>query len=496
MDLTIALDHQSSLPLHQQLYEELRQAILNGRLLPRQKIPSTRSLAQSLGVSRTTVTQSYDQLLSEGYLESIVGSGTYVCAQIPDDLLHSDPVTQDSPPTPAPIKLSGYGDRLHQTPFSLQSSPEHPISFRYGQPALHHFPVALWRKLLSRYCMASSNWLDYATDFQGYQPLRQAIAQYLARARAVRCDPDQIILTNGTQQALDLVMRLLMNPGDRIAVEDPGYLSARRVFLSHGAELVPIPVDESGLLVNKLAYFTSESLRLVYITPSHQFPTGSTLSLPRRLELLAWAQHHRALILEDDYDSEYRYGDRPIPALQGLDRHHSVIYIGTFSKVLFPSLRIGYLVVPPSLVPLFAQAKWLCDRQLPLLDQQVLTEFIEAGHLESHIRKMRSHYDQLRQTLVHSLREHFGETAQIFGEKAGIHLMVRLQTQWSDVEIMERAAQVGVGMMSAQPSYIQTGEPPLAAARSGRGEFILGYGELEEAQIAEGIARLAVALEA
>jgi GntR family transcriptional regulator/MocR family aminotransferase len=486
MDLTINLDTQSAQTLQQQLYEELRQAILTGRLLPRQKIPSTRSLSQSLGISRTTVTQSYDQLLSEGYLESIVGSGTYVCAQIPDDLLHSDPVQHAPPPPPASIRLSSYGDRLHHTPFTLQPSPEHPISFRYGQPALHHFPVALWRKLLSRYCMTSSEWLDYATDFQGYPPLRQAIAQYLARARAVRCDPNQIIMTNGTQQALDLVMRLLINPGDRIAIEDPGYLSARRIFLSHGAQLVSIPVDESGLLVNNLTDFPSESLRLVYVTPSHQFPTGSTLSLARRLELLAWAQHHRALILEDDYDSEYRYGDRPIPALQGLDRHHSVIYIGTFSKVLFPSLRIGYLVVPPSLVSLFAQAKWLGDRQLPLLEQQVLTEFIEAGHLESHIRKMRSHYDQLRQTLVQCLREYFGERALIFGEKAGIHLMVRLHTQWSDGEIMERAAQTGVGMMSAQPFYVHSGA---------RGEFIFGYGDLDEEQITEGIARLAQALE-
>ncbi len=485
MELAITLDSHASLPLHQQLYEKLRQAILTGRLLSRQKVPSTRSLAQSLQISRTTVTQSYERLLSEGYLETIVGSGTYVCAQLPDDLLNSTPVAVESNPNPLPIQLSHYGDRLSQTPFTLQPGLSLPISFRYGKPALQHFPIALWRKLLSRYCMANSGWLDYATDFQGLGPLRQAIAGYLARARAVQCNPEQIILTNGTQQALDLVMRLLINPGDGIAFEDPGYLSARRVFLSHGAELLPVPVDESGLMVPKLASLDSDSLRLVYVTPSHQFPTGSILSLSSRLELLAWAQQHHSLILEDDYDSEYRYGDRPIPALQGLDQNHCVIYIGTFSKVLFPSLRIGYLVVPQLLVSLFAQAKWLSDRQLPTLEQQVLAEFIEAGHLESHIRKMRSHYDQLRQTLVEALKTHFGAHAVIFGEKAGIHVMVKLDTPWADADVIERAAKVGVGLMSAQPHYLNPGD---------RGEFIFGYGELDEDQIAAGINRLAQVL--
>lgn len=486
MGLVITLDHNSSRSLHQQVYEELRWAILTGRLLPGQKVPSTRALADNLQVSRTTITQSYDRLLSEGYLETMTGSGTYVCAQLPDDLLHSAPVAVKANHKPLPVQLSHYGDRLSQTPFTLQPNLDQPISFRYGQPALHLFPITLWRKLLSRYCLANSDWLDYGTDFQGYRPLRQAIANYLAQARAVQCHSDQLILTNGTQQALDLVMRLLINPGDRIGIEDPGYLSARRIFLSHGAELVPIPVDDSGVIVDKLTRLEEGSPRLVYVTPSHQFPTGSILSLSRRLELLAWAQQHHCLILEDDYDSEYRYQDRPIPALQGLDQNHSVVYIGTFSKVLFPSLRIGYLVVPLSLVSLFAQAKWLSDRQLPTLEQQVLTEFIEAGHLESHIRKMRSHYDQLRQTLVQALNHHFGARVMIFGEKAGIHVMVKLRTRWTDAEVIERAAKVGVGLMSAQPHYFN----PID-----RGEFIFGYGDLDEVQIADGIDRLAQVLQ-
>ena len=481
MDLAINLNNESPVPLHQQLYVELQRAILTGRLLPRQKMPSTRALAHSLQISRTTVTQSYDRLLSEGYLETIVGSGTYVCAQIPDDLLHATPVSVELHSEPLPIPLSGYGDRLRQMPVALQPNTSEPISFRYGQPALRHFPIALWRKLLSRCCMASVDWLDYATDFQGYYPLRQAIAAYLARARAVQCDPAQIIITNGTQQALDLVLRLLINGGDGIAIEDPGYLSARRIFLSHGAALFPIPVDESGIVVEKLTNLAASSLRLVYVTPSHQFPTGSILSLSRRLELLAWAQQRHCSILEDDYDSEYRYGDRPIPALQGLDQNHSVIYVGTFSKVMFPSLRIGYLVVPSPLVPLVAQAKWLSDRQLPTLEQHALTEFIAAGHLESHIRKMRSHYNQLRQTLVQGLQQQLGDRVTIFGEKAGIHVMVKLHTPWSDTTVMERAAHAGLGLMSAQPHYLQAGD---------RGEFIFGYGNLDAEQITTGIERL------
>ncbi len=388
------------------------------------------------------------------------------------------------PAQPLTVALSRYGTTLAQTSLTPQPEPDLPLSFRYGRPALSEFPLNLWRKLLSRRAAAGSSWLDYATDVQGYLPLRQAIAKYLGRARAVQCQPEQIIITNGTQQGLDLTMRLLIEAGDSIAIEDPGYLSARRIFQSHGAKLIPIQVDAAGLRVNQLPDQLPQrpTVRLVYVTPSHQFPTGATLSLPRRLELLRWAQQMGAMILEDDYDSEYRYGDRPIPALQGLDCNQSVLYFGSFSKVLFPALRIGYLVLPPSLVALFAQAKWLQDRQLPTLEQQMLSDFMAEGYLESHIRKMRSRYDCRRQALVQALTAQFGEGAAIFGEKAGLHLMVQLQTQLSNEEIMARAAEVGVGLVSAQPQYLNSG---------GQGEFILVYGELSEAQIQTGIQRLA-----
>ncbi len=479
-DLVLAIDREQ--PLQQQLYRELRQAILRGRLLPNQKIPSTRSLAQSLSISRTTVTLCYEQLLSEGYLEAIVGSGTYVCSQIPDDLLQSDsPMTAESI-TKRPLQLSQYGAALAETDLGRVPDVEVPFSFRYGRPALDQFPVKLWRKLLSQRC-AAADWLDYAVDPLGYFPLREQIAQYLARSRAVQCTPEQVVMTNGSQQALDLILRLLIDAGDAIAMEEPGYPSARQLCSTQGAKIVPVPVDEAGLQVSELP--DQMPLKLVHVTPSHQFPTGAILSLPRRLELLAWVQQRGALIIEDDYDSEYRYGERPIPALQGLDQSGSVLYIGTFSKVLFPSLRLGYLVLPQTLVALFEKAKWLCDRQLPLLEQQVLTDFIQGGHLEQHIRRMRSLYDQRRQAIVSALKHHFGNRVTIMGEQAGIHVMVKLQTSLADQEVVERAAQVGVGLMSAQNHYLHPQET---------GEFIFGYAELTVENIDLGIGRLPQAL--
>lgn len=254
------------------------------------------------------------------------------------------------------------------------------------------------------------------------------------------------------------------------------------IFETQGADIIPVSVDNSGLVVQELENSPHQNIRLIYVTPSHQFPTGAILSLPRRLELLNWAQQTGGLIIEDDYDSEFRYGEKPIPALQGLDKSDSVLYIGTFSKVLFPSLRIGYLVIPKNLVSIFTRAKWLCDRHLPNLEQQVLTEFINAGYLERHIRKMRSIYDKRRQVLVKALKKHFGKRAKIVGEKAGIHLMVRFNINLSNEEIIQRAAKVGVEMMSANPHYL-TNHPT--------GEFIFGYGELTETQLREGVNRLA-----
>ncbi|BAZ45726.1 GntR family transcriptional regulator [Chondrocystis sp. NIES-4102] len=480
MDLAINLDANSSIPLHRQLYAELRQLILGGKILPKQKIPSTRSLSQSLNISRTTVTQCYEQLISEGYLQTIIGSGTFVSAELPDNLLKLEPITNNLKTASLPLNLSNYGKNLTKLNIPGINELNSPISFRYGSPALEQFPIKVWRKLFARHCN-NINLLGYSTDLLGHQPLRQAICNYLKTVRAINCHPGQILITNGSGQGLDLITRLLISPGQAIALENPGYLAARRIFQMQQAHLLPIPVDQSGLIISKL--FTLPKPKLVYITPSHQFPTGAVLSLTRRLELLNWAQQTETVIIEDDYDSEFRYSSRPIPALQGLDRHNVVIYLGTFSKIMFPSLRIGYLVLPETLIRVFASARWLADRHTPALEQQMLTDFIIEGHLERHIRKMRHLYDRRRQTLVQALIKYFGTRVTIFGENAGIHLMVKIDSSLTDQEIITSAAKLDIDLVSTKIYYLEA---------ETKGEFLFGYSELTEVQIEEGIYKLAL----
>lgn len=495
MDLAITLDQRSATPLHKQLYDELRAAILSGRLKPGERVPSTRAMAQSLGVSRTTITQSYEQLLSEGYLRATTGSGTFVGCQLPDELLKTRPVETSRPRTRQSashqIELSRYGASITDiVPFE-PPEPDMPINFKNGRPALEEFPLHLWRRLLLRHYRANDpSLLDYASGSQGYEPLREAIAGYLRRSRAVACEADQVVIVNGSQQALDLVAKLLIDRGDAVAVEDPGYLGARRAFLAQGAELLPAPVDESGIVVDGLNSKTflkaKDRLKLIYVTPSHQFPTGATLTLPRRLDLLAWAEKMGVMIIEDDYDSEFRYGSRPIPALQSLAGAGSVIYAGTFSKALFPALRVGYLVAPAPLARVFARAKWLADRQTPMIEQRVLADFINEGHWERHLRRMRTLYDKRRQALVHALENHFGDSVTIMGENAGMHLMIRLSgrlsAKLSDDEVERRARLAGVGLVSARLYYL---------GENRRDEFVLGYSGLSERKIREGVRRLA-----
>ncbi len=494
MDLAITLDQRSLAPLNRQLYEELRKAILFGRLKPGERVPSTRALAKSLGVSRTTVTQSYEQLLSEGYLRATTGSGTFVGCQLPDELLKTAPIetsrpmaqTRQAGPT-ASFKLSRYGESLTDTVPFEPPELDMPIHFKSGRPALEEFPLQQWRRLMLRHCRTTDpSLLDYAPDSQGHEPLREAIANYLRRARAAQCGAGQVIIVNGSQQALDLITKVLIDRGDQVALENPGYLGARRAFLAQGARLLPTPVDESGIVVEKLPakslLRSRDGVKLGYVTPSHQFPTGATLSLSRRLDLLAWAEKNGAMIIEDDYDSEFRYGSRPIPALQGLSNNDSVIYVGTFSKVLFPALRVGYVVAPAPLARVFARAKWLADRQTPMIEQRVLADFINEGHLERHLRRMRTLYEKRRQALVRAFETHFADRVTILGENAGMHLMIKLRSRLDDEEVVERARGCGVGIVSAQIYYL---------SGASRGEFVLGYAALSERRIQEGIRRLA-----
>ncbi|HEY9857076.1 MAG TPA: PLP-dependent aminotransferase family protein [Stenomitos sp.] len=483
MRIPILLDSTGPEPMHRQLYDQLRAAILTGRLAPGERLPSSRELATFLGVSRSTTVVAFDQLLAEGYLATRKGAGTYVPAELPEVQLEANSAGSVAPNPTTTYPLSDYGQRLAETGALRVTAKAAPITFaHYGGPALDHFPVEVWRALTQRRLRDHDLPLGYESDARGYGPLRAAISEYVSRARAVTCHPDQIVIVGGSQQALDLAARLFVNTGDRVVIEEPGYLGARHVFASYGADLVPVPVDEAGLQVDRLP---GAGVRLVHVTPSHQFPTGTVLSLSRRLALLDWAERTGALVLEDDYDSEFRYVERPIPALQGLGRHGRVLYIGTFSKVLFPALRLGYLVVPEALVGLVSRAKWLTDRQAPLLEQAVLADFISEGHMGRHVRRMRTLYASRRACLTQALARYMGDRVRLLGDQSGMHLLITLESGHSDGDVLARAEAEGVGLASAASYY---------AGPAPGGQFVLGYAHLTEAAIEEGIQRLARAV--
>lgn len=487
MDLLINVEPASSTPLHRQIYEELRRAIFSGRLPGGRKVPSTRNLARTLGVSRATVTMAYDYLLGEGYLEAHGGSGTYVSRKLPDDLIQAAPVGADlSQPAPGQRELSAYGSALRQREWLDYPDLEPEIQFSFGRPDLDEFPMRIWSQLMSRHCRNGNfTLLDCPNRAAGYLPLRQAICSYLARARALTCRPEQVIVVNGSQQALDLVTRVVLDPGDRVGIEEPGYIGAQKAFQAQGALLEPLFIDSNGVKTDYLkARFETggtDRLKLVYLTPSHQYPTGVVLSLGRRMEMLSFASRTDCLIIEDDYDSEYRYSGRPIPALAGIDHGGSVLYVGTFSKVILPALRLGYLVVPEDLVEVFTRAKWLVDRHSSLLQQQVLADFIAEGHLERHVRRMRSLYEKKRRLVVEMLEGLFEHRVKISGDNAGINILVRIESDLSDRELMERAAGAGVGITSTAQLYL---------SQAPRGEFLLNYGGIEESDLIEGLTRL------
>jgi GntR family transcriptional regulator/MocR family aminotransferase len=341
-------------------------------------------------------------------------------------------------------------------------------------PTFDQFPFVLWRRLLRRHLHAlGPSLFQYAAPGTGHSALREALAGYLARSRAVRCSADQIVIVNGSQQALDLCVRVLVDPGDDVAVENPGYLGARELFSASGARVHPVAVDGDGIVVSALP----PQARLVYVTPSHQFPSGVSMSLARRLELLEWARCHDALVVEDDYDSEYRYDGAPLPALQGLSADAGVVYVGTFSNVMFPGLRLGYLVLPPGLVEPFTRAKWLADRHSAQLEQAALTDFIREGHLERHIRRMRRVYKRRRDVFLEALARAFGPRATVLGDASGMHLVVRF-----DSSMDARAARAGVHLVSTR-SYYTSGAPAH--------EYMIRFTGLGERGLREAVRRLA-----
>lgn len=469
-------------PLHRRIYDHIRGSVLDGRLRPGARLPSSRALAQDLGVSRTVVVQAYERLASEGIVESRVGSGTYVRQDLP-----SAPRRPAGPPRVrgAPIRLSSWARRAspgeRRREMSPTPEPEEPspaIDFAYGLPDSAAFPRALWRRCLARASRSVPTGYAHAG---GCWALRRSVSGYLARSRGVVADPEQVIVTSGSQQALDLAARLLVDPGDVVILEEPHYQGARRAFQASGARLLPVPVDRDGLDPDALP--AGSNAQVLCVTPSHQFPTGGVLTLPRRLRLLEWARERGTVIFEDDYDGEYRYDVPPVEAIYALDDAGSVLYSGTFSKVLFPGLRLGYLVLPPDLVTATLAAKWLTDRHSSVLEQEALAAFIDDGHFERHIRRTRSLYGKRRQALLDALESELGSRAVVVGADAGLHVLVWLPelTAVRAPELKARARERGVGVYGVSPYYLRSPEPA---------GLVFGYSTVRSEDITRGVRAL------
>jgi len=476
-------------PLYDQIYRALRGQILGGRLAAATRIPATRDLALELGVSRNVAIMAYRQLLDEGYLTARKGAGTFVARELPRHLTTVAARHRPAPTRmPAPVHLSAYARRVREVSHGVQFTwaPRRdvlPYDFRYGAPSFTDFPHETWCRVMARRARrVTLRDLDYGTP-EGLPALREAIADYAGRARAIACTPDQIIVVNGSQQALDLAARALVDAGDVVLMEEPHYRGARTVMRAAGAKIETIAVDDHGLRTDELAGRRTPS-RLAIVTPSHQFPTGAVMPLGRRLELLSWARRSEACIFEDDYDSEYRYSGRPIEALAALDDSGCVLYAATFSKVMFPSLRLGYMILPERLIEPIRSVKALMDTGGPNLAQAALVDFIREGHFERHLHRTRMRNASRRAAILDAIERYLGGRAQVSGINAGLHLMLWLRDLPASRsrELRMRAARAGVGVYSVDPFYLN---PPKHLG------LLLGYASMREKQIAEGIRRFA-----
>lgn len=468
-------------PLYRWLYEELRAAILAGRLPPGARLPATRDLAEQYGLSRPTIVSAFEQLRLEGYVEGKVGSGTYVSKTLPDTLLHAP---QARAAKRARAKKPHFSEYARRLPVFVEAGFRPLRAFRARYPALDEFPTGLWAQVAARRLRRASVQLLSGGEALGYRPLRQAVAEYLNTSRGVKCAAEQVLIISGVQQALDRASRLLLNPGDPVWMEEPGYPGAARAFAAIGARICPVPVDSQGLNL-EAGMRRWDRPRLVYVTPAHQFPLGMTMSLSRRLALLAWAQRSGAVIFEDDYDSEYRYAGRPIPALQGLDTAGVVIFAGSFSDVLFPGLRLAYIVVPPAMVDRFAAAESVSTHPSPLVDQAILSDFIREGHFARHVRRMRELYAERLEALLDCARKELAGVLTIPPIEAGLRTVAWLQPQMS----AEKAA------LLAEKRQIDV--LPLSRYAWGKSKpngLVLGFAAVGTKEIRRGVQGLAEAL--
>jgi GntR family transcriptional regulator / MocR family aminotransferase len=472
----------SGISVNRWLYGALRAEILEGRLRPGTRLPATRDLARQYELARGTIVNVFEQLKSEGYVDGSIGSGTYVSKVLPDQLLQVPQEDQAGVPAARErrIKLSDYAGRVRPFPnLEVRSSR----AFRANLPALDLFPTTLWAKVAARRLRRVSTNLLLGCGPMGYRPLREAVATYLSTSRGVKCVPEQVAIISGVQEALDLAARLFLNPGDRVCMENPGYPGAAIAFRAGGAKVSALRLDDEGMQVQA---GSMRGARLVYVTPGHQFPVGVTMSLARRLRLLEWAGKSGALILEDDYDSEYRYAGRPVPALQGLDQHGLVLFTGSFSKVLFPSLRLGYLVVPSDLVDIVSATLSVTSRHAPLLEQAVLCDFITEGHFGRHLRRMRKVYAERLSVLLECAGRSLAGLLEISGVEAGLQTVGWL-SGGIDGELAAAAA--------AKRDVEVTPLSDYSRGKVAREGLQLGFAAMDAKEIQRGVRELAIALE-
>ncbi|NRB39395.1 MAG: PLP-dependent aminotransferase family protein [Pseudomonadales bacterium] len=479
---SISVNPESKTAIFRQLEEQIREAIWSGKLKAGERLPSTRQLAQDLVIARNTVVNAYEQLMVEGFIETIKGSGTRVTDNFPERSIGQF------------IEADLIDERLHEVTLSIryqelmasnlalpQKTGTTARAFRAHTPACKEFPSQLWSKLMTRRLRQQPElWME-ACPSVGYAPLREAISAYLGAARGLSTEADKIIITAGAQQAVELLAKILIDPGDIVCFEDPGYTHAAQVFKMAGANIVNIPVDEQGLDVAKLKSQVKKA-KLVYTTPSSHFPLGVTMSQSRRAALLQWASESGAMIVEDDYNGEYRYRGRPLATLHSMRNDDNVIYIGSFSKLLFPALRLGYMVVPEALIKPLSTVRWLLDRHSPPLEQAVLTDFINEGHFSRHLRKMRNLYAQRQQVLLKAAQDYLADILRVDPLDGGLHLVGYLQPGIDEQRLLEAAERANIEIMPTSLFSVRHCENP---------SIILGYAPYSEKDIISSAKKLA-----
>ncbi len=475
----ITLNRDKADPLHRQLYEALRNMILQGQLKSGTRLPPTRALCLDLNISRSTVIRAVEQLAAEGYIIGRQGAGTFVSDALPESMLQIENQAEICLPfTKTTVTLSKRGQMM-TAPRTMPQA--RAMAFQPGIPALDHFPFNIWRKLMSDHWRhPDSNHLIYG-EAAGYCPLRAAIADHVRVTRGIHCQSEQVIITTGTQQSLYLAIQLLTDPGEMAWMENPGYTGTQTAFTASGIKMIPVAVDHDGLMVEE-GLRQAPQAKIAYVTPSHQYPIGAIMSLQRRLALLQWAEQQHRWILEDDYDSEFRFAGHPLAALYGLDKAGRTIYMATFSKVLFPEARLGYIIVPPALVSDFTAARTMLDRGAVTGPQVVLDAFIREGHFVRHIRQMRTLYAQRQAVLIEAIHSHCHDWLTVNLAPAGLHLVGWLPENVDDraIEAAMKQADIDTPALS---TYSLTPQP--------RGGLVLGYGATDEGNIRATVRRMA-----